>query len=170
MDPLSALGVAAAVVQFVDFGQRLLSETWHIYRDATGQDIELRELSTVSRDLTQVAQAARDAIAQQEASQSVSQHADTWLLDVCRECDIISREIENILPQIDPSFKIQLESGNRTGIVSFLKKDDDGKLSIGDAFRKALKSLWKGREVEDLKTHFNKIHQQMMTATTMSIW
>ncbi|KAK2468192.1 hypothetical protein H9L39_20414 [Fusarium oxysporum f. sp. albedinis] len=169
MDPLSALGVAAAVVQFVDFGQRLLSETWHIYRDATGQDIELRELSTVSRDLTQVAQAARDAIAQQEASQSVSQHADTWLLDVCRECDIISREIENILPQIDPSFKIQLESGNRTGIVSFLKKDDDGKLSIGDAFRKALKSLWKGREVEDLKTHFNKIHQQMMTATTMSI-
>lgn len=170
MDPLSALGVAAAVVQFVDFGQRLLSETWHIYRDATGQDIELRELSTVSRDLTQVAQAVRDAIAQQEASQSVSQHADTWLLDVCHECDIISREIENIIPQIDPSFKIQLESGNRTGFVSFLKKDDDGKFSIGDAFRKALKSLWKGREVEDLKTRLNKIHQQMMTAATMSIW
>ncbi|SCV57729.1 uncharacterized protein FFB14_15295 [Fusarium fujikuroi] len=170
MDPLSALGVAAAVVQFVDFGQRLLSETWHIYRDATGQDIELRELSTVSRDLTQVAQAVRDAIAQQEASQSVSQHADTWLLDVCHECDIISREIENIIPQIDPSFKIQLESGNRTGFVSFIKKDDDGKFSIGDAFRKALKSLWKGREVEDLKTRLNKIHQQMMTAATMSIW
>ncbi|KAF5016984.1 hypothetical protein F66182_11162, partial [Fusarium sp. NRRL 66182] len=170
MDPLSALGVAAAVVQFVDFGQRLLSETWHIYRDAAGRDMELSELSTVSQDLSQVAQAVRDTIAQQESPQSVSQNADTLLLDVCRECDIISREIENILPQIDASFKMQLESGNQSGIASFLKKDDESKLSIGDAFRKALKSLWKGREVDDLKTRLNKIQLQMMTAATMSIW
>ncbi|KAJ4246007.1 hypothetical protein NW762_013751 [Fusarium torreyae] len=152
MDPLSALGVAAAVIQFVDFGQRLLSETWHIYRDAAGQDIELRELSIVSRDLAKVAQAVRDTIAQQEASQGVSQHADTLLLN------------------IDASFKTQLESGNQSEIVFLFKKDDDKRLSIGDAFRKALKSLWKGREIENLRARFDKIHQQMMTAATMSIW
>ncbi|OCL03825.1 hypothetical protein AOQ84DRAFT_325285 [Glonium stellatum] len=36
LDPLSALSLAGTVVQFIDFGSKLLSESCDIYRSATG--------------------------------------------------------------------------------------------------------------------------------------
>ncbi|KAF9776453.1 hypothetical protein IL306_005357 [Fusarium sp. DS 682] len=170
MDPLSALGIAAAVVQFVDFGQRLLSETWHVYRSAAGQDLELHELSTISRDLTQIAQAVRTALDQQQqgGSSGTSQHVDAMLLRVCRECDAIAEQIEGILPQINVSFKRELKGGKRGENQFFFIKDRP--VSIGEAFRRALRTLWKGKEVDDLKMRLIEVRQQIMMAVTMSIW
>ena len=55
MDPVSALGVAAAAVQFVDFGSRLLSNTLETYKNATGQSTRNMELSVISQDLVLLA-------------------------------------------------------------------------------------------------------------------
>jgi hypothetical protein len=54
MDPLSALSVAAAVVQFVDFGTRVLSDARHIYESSSGQTSMNLELSTVANDLSRL--------------------------------------------------------------------------------------------------------------------
>ncbi|UKZ65081.1 uncharacterized protein TrAtP1_006283 [Trichoderma atroviride] len=55
MDAVSALGVAAAVVQFADFGYRLIKRAHELYKSPTGQYLEHIELSVVSQDLLRLA-------------------------------------------------------------------------------------------------------------------
>ncbi|KAM0550221.1 hypothetical protein ACHAPJ_009069 [Fusarium lateritium] len=169
MDPLSTLGIAAAVVQFVDFGQRLLSETWHVYRSATGETLELRELSTISQDLTQITVAVQGALNQQQRqSLSESSHdTDTLLLGVCGECDAIAQEINSILPHINDSFKKQLKVEGRVAKqLLFMKQKST---SIGEAFRTALRTLWKGKELEELRIRLSGVSQKIIMMTTISI-
>jgi hypothetical protein len=52
IDPMSALSIAAGVVQFVDFGKNLLSASYEIYRSPSGETSEEVELSTIAKDLT----------------------------------------------------------------------------------------------------------------------
>ncbi|KAI0136317.1 hypothetical protein BJ170DRAFT_677196 [Xylariales sp. AK1849] len=51
MDPLGALSVAAAVVQFAEFGYNFVKGTRDIYKSSTGRAREHIELSVVSGDL-----------------------------------------------------------------------------------------------------------------------
>jgi hypothetical protein len=51
MDPLSALSIAATVVQFVDFGMRVVSKGNQIYRSGDGSLDENRDLEIVTNDL-----------------------------------------------------------------------------------------------------------------------
>lgn len=49
MDPLSALSVAAAVVQFVDYGTRLVSKTRELYKSTQGALTTNIELEAASK-------------------------------------------------------------------------------------------------------------------------
>jgi hypothetical protein len=51
MDPVSALGVAASVVQFIDFAEALFSGTYQIYKSATGQTKFNFDLMTITTSL-----------------------------------------------------------------------------------------------------------------------
>lgn len=157
MDPLSALSIAAAVVQFVDFGQRLLSETWRIYRGNSGQSLELQDLSAVSNDLARFSAAVRDALGKQQPGVtadggSVSHEADEMLRRVCGECDALGSEIQQLLP-----------TGRQFGKAK-------GQPSVGESFRDALKRQKKLGKVQDMNNRLNGINQKIMTAAIMSIW
>jgi hypothetical protein len=52
MDPLSALSIAASVVQFVDFGRHILSDSYEIYRSQSGELAKEVDLKIISKDLT----------------------------------------------------------------------------------------------------------------------
>jgi hypothetical protein len=48
MDPLSAIGLASAIIQFVDFGSKILVtgyETYHSVHGTTNENIELESLT-----------------------------------------------------------------------------------------------------------------------------
>lgn len=49
MDPLTALGLAANIAQFIDFGSKLVSATEEIA--SAGQSISVAHLSTIAADL-----------------------------------------------------------------------------------------------------------------------
>lgn len=51
LDPVSALNIAAAVVQFVDFSARLLSKTHEISQSVDGRPVELTRINAVSWQL-----------------------------------------------------------------------------------------------------------------------
>lgn len=60
LDPISALRVAAAVLQFVGFGNKVLATAWELSRSAAGAtkqnadlDAGIRELEDVSKVLSQ---------------------------------------------------------------------------------------------------------------------
>ncbi len=51
IDPIAAIGLAANIVQFVDFSWKLLSETRDLYDSSTGVSADNDLLETISKDL-----------------------------------------------------------------------------------------------------------------------
>ena len=54
MDPLSAVGVAGTIVQFVTFASTLISKSTEIYNSASGSSTEVLDLHHVSQHLQQL--------------------------------------------------------------------------------------------------------------------
>ncbi|KAF4965154.1 hypothetical protein FSARC_7021 [Fusarium sarcochroum] len=153
MDPVSILGVAAATIQFVDFGQRLFSETWQIYRSASGQTLRLQNLSAISADISRLSTSVKESFGQKDGTAALDGH-DKELLRLCRECDDIATEILAVMPRLGIQFKRKLAT-------------DD---SVGECFRAALKSWWKRDEITKIGERLEKVRQEIMTAATISIW
>ena len=51
MDPVSALGVASSIVQLVDFGFRLVSNSVELYKSNDGATVTNRDLAITAQDL-----------------------------------------------------------------------------------------------------------------------
>lgn len=54
MDPLSAIGIAASIVQFLDFSQKLVSGTLELYRASDGATSYNSHLEYITNDLSQL--------------------------------------------------------------------------------------------------------------------
>ena len=52
MEPLTALGLAASVAQFIDFGSKLVGKTREIAR--AGSSVSVADLSTLTSDLIDI--------------------------------------------------------------------------------------------------------------------
>ncbi|KAI8664760.1 hypothetical protein NCS56_00909800 [Fusarium sp. Ph1] len=168
MDPLSILSVVAATIQFVDFGQRLFSETWQIYRSASGQTLQVQNLSTISSDLSRLSTGVKDAFQSRQKNHSGLQDADKELLRLCGECDAIASKILTVLPKVSTSFQSELaqdkQAVERAWLGSFEPR------SAGECFRAALRSWWQREEIVEISDRLEKVRQGMMMAATMSIW
>ncbi|KAL6912406.1 hypothetical protein ACHAPO_010342 [Fusarium lateritium] len=171
MDPLSIVGVTAAAVQFVDFGQRLFSETWQIYRSASGQTLQLQSLSAVSADISQLSDNVKETFRAQKQGTSALDGPDKELLRLCRECDDIATRILTVMPKVSRQFEIELatdreavERSKRNGMGIYEPR------SVGQCFRAALRSWWQREEITKIDERLEKVRQEMMTAATFSIW
>ncbi|KAF5573830.1 feruloyl esterase b precursor [Fusarium pseudoanthophilum] len=155
MDPLSILGVAAATVQFVDFNQRLFSETWQIYRSASGQTLQLKNLSAISAETSQLSTAVKASLQACEQGTSALDGPDEQLLDLCQECEDIAYGIITLIDKVNGPFKQELSGGHKP---------------IGECFRTALKSWSKQEEITNISGRLVKLRQDITTAATISIW
>ena len=63
MDPLSALSIAASVVQFVDFSADLISGTYKIYNSGSAHSTEDSELQSITESLRTLNNELRQGIA-----------------------------------------------------------------------------------------------------------
>ncbi|CAJ2504284.1 Uu.00g116780.m01.CDS01 [Anthostomella pinea] len=61
MDPLSALAIAAAVVQFVDIGGRLLKKAWESHNGHAREKTEQQQLEEVEKQLSFLIDGVREA-------------------------------------------------------------------------------------------------------------
>jgi hypothetical protein len=154
MDPVSILGVAAATVQFVDFGQRLFSETWQIYRSASGQTLRLQNLTAISADISQLSTTVKEALQTQGQDTTTLKGPDEELLRLCRECDSIATKILDAMPRVGRQFEKQLATQK----------------SVGECFRAALKSWWRRDEIDRINERLDKVRQGILMTTTVSIW
>ncbi|CAG8948956.1 hypothetical protein HYFRA_00002084 [Hymenoscyphus fraxineus] len=125
MDPLAALSIAGTIVQFVDYGTRLLSNTHELYRSSTGTLEANNLLELVTIDLQAL-------ITKLRASISV-QGADQEELSFQRLCDQAAQVAQELLGRLD-NLKIK-----------------SSKKNPWESFQKAIKSAWSEREITDLK-------------------
>lgn len=171
MDPLSILSVATATLQFVDFGQRLFSETWQIYRSASGQTLRLQSLSAVSADISKLSSTVKDAFQTQTQGTSVLEGPDRELFRLCRECDDIATKVLSVMPKVSRQFETELatdEEAAGRAVQSGLGPYEPR--SVGECFRAALKSWWQRDEITQIGERLEIVRQEMMTAATISIW
>ncbi|KAK3299633.1 uncharacterized protein B0H64DRAFT_102915 [Chaetomium fimeti] len=138
MDPLTALSTAAAVVQFADFGYRLVKNAHELYTSPQGQKSKHIELSIVSHDLSRLA----DAV---EAKLGDNEGPGGEVLRLCRECASTNHELQEILGK--------LKARGKTKVA----------LAV-DSWRVTLKQVATADNIEKLANRLNLIRQQMNVA------
>jgi hypothetical protein len=138
MDPVSALGVAGVVVQFVDFAGNLVSATRKISASETGELRENEENESIAKKLTALNDrllAAGEATVPPSMSQNEAE-----IRKLCSECSKVAKELLDALEKSRPQTK--------TG--SFL------------SFRIALMSVWNQKQMETFKNRIENYRQQLV--------
>jgi predicted RNase H-like nuclease (RuvC/YqgF family) len=102
MDPLSALGIAASVVQFVQFSGSLVSKSKQIYKH--GALLDHVECETATRRLTELSTDVESSLKDLEELGSLSHDAKTLKL-ICSNCAKLSEELISRLEKIQVNEK-----------------------------------------------------------------
>ncbi|KAK3354070.1 hypothetical protein B0T25DRAFT_225232 [Lasiosphaeria hispida] len=139
MDPLSALSIAAAVVQFADFGFRLVKSAHELYKSPSGQKSEYVELSIVSHDLSHLADAVGAKLGDNEGP------AGEVFFRLSRECASTNDELQEMLG------KLKARGSTKIALAA-------------DSWRVTLRQVATAGDIERLANRLSQIRQQMNVA------
>jgi hypothetical protein len=95
MDPLSAISLASAIVQFVDFGLKIVRDTKDIYKSATGVTIENDNIEFTIGKLQTIS-----GMLKQRTRGSPSESLDESLLSLAKRCETLSNELLELLKAV----------------------------------------------------------------------
>lgn len=93
LDPFSALGAAGNIIQFVDFGCKLVRNTQAIAREASGSSRKATELSAIATDIKRLAAAIANS------------DVPTYLRDGAKQCQSLAQELLGILNRLSRNGK-----------------------------------------------------------------
>lgn len=148
MDPLSALSIAAAVVQFVDIGGKFFTKLWTAYRNP---DVSLNnaELAGINEQLVALATGLRES-SREFLDDSPTSPANHELLTLCQECEDISAQFQAVIDRI--------------------QRPSRGRKSVAQATQIALAGIWSDGKVSKLKKRLAELRPRVMTAVLFCLW
>ena len=144
LDGLSAIAVASAVVQFLDFAAKLVSKSHEAYSSSNGNSQENVDLSEIAGKLSALGRALNSSW---PAFTHVTER-ERSLKDLAISCTQTS---DSILAAIE-ALKVR-----------------DGPNRKWESFRKALKSLWKKSELEALEKRMDGFRKQLTLELVVDI-
>ncbi|KAN0112459.1 hypothetical protein V8E51_005410 [Hyaloscypha variabilis] len=121
MDPITALGVAGNVIQFLELGVKAVSKAREIQHSSNGALVEHIEIGVLTEDIS--------AVAVKLAASAGAATGNDRLDCICEQCTIVAKELSEALKEMKA----------------------DGKKSRIKSARKALKAMWGKKRVEDMK-------------------
>jgi hypothetical protein len=131
LDPITALGIAGNVAQFIDFGLKATSKAREIHQSARGVTAENADLELITKDLVAV---------NAQLYTSVGSSGDAEALEeLCQRC---AKTADQLISALE-SFKIK---GTKTKWKSA---------------RKALKTLWGREAVEEMKSRLLGFREEL---------
>jgi hypothetical protein len=151
MDPLTALSVAGTVVQFVDFGTKILMKTRQIISSAAGATTVNAELELLTQDLVKLIVKLGRPLRKSDARGGESEDEQA-LENLCDECRKVANELLHHLNGLKVT-----------------KKKANGKGPVWESLAKALKSAWTADEVESLMRRLSMFRQSIDTHILASI-
>ena len=89
LDPVTTLAVVTTIVQFVDFGWKVISKTVELSRSANGITQDASNYEIVMRDLLRLSERLRVGAVASSAERPKTE-ADQALKDVCNGCISLS--------------------------------------------------------------------------------
>jgi len=138
LDPLTALSLAGTIVQFVDFGSKIISKSRDLARSSTGTSEEASNHEIIINDLLKLSRSLREQL--QTANSSGSADDDNQTLQaVCTGCIQLS---ERLLARLN-SVKIQANAGKRK------------------IFRLAVRAVWSQKEIHKLHLELGDFRNQI---------
>ncbi|KAE8446759.1 hypothetical protein EG329_011664 [Mollisiaceae sp. DMI_Dod_QoI] len=144
MDPLSALSLAATLVQLVDFTSKIVSKGYHIYNDtdqALPQNVALEYLVTDLQNL--------NARLHHHDRLSCATRDEQALEDLSASCAVLADELVSRLNK--------------------LKVADDAKHRKWKSFRQALKSVWSKEELDAMAAKLFEYRNQLEFHVLLSL-
>jgi hypothetical protein len=145
MDPLTALSVAGTIVQFVDYGTRLLSNARELYKSSAGTLDANNELELVTTDLQALITKLRASVPLSE-DQGDGEPSSFETL-----CDEAAKVAEELLGRLD-----KLKNKKETH-------------KIWHSLQKAEECEWSKKEIGELKTRLIGFREALETTVLFSI-
>jgi hypothetical protein len=154
MDPLSALSIAASVVQFVDFGRHLLSDSYEIYKSPSGESAKEVDLKTISKDLTDLVTQIKDKAGTSSGVKRDQSTAEYQLAEISKDCEKILKEFKGALEKLGRQTP---SKGTRFRLA-------------GGAFLRALEKTWSSSSLNQMRERLEKMKARLVTATLFCLW
>ena len=159
---LAALGVASNIVQFVDFGCRLFSQSKELYRSSNGLADEAGELENIARSLNHLSDnlMLEHSFSDQRSSNNSDIEIEDQLDDIApvqpantfEKCSghtdlkLIAIDCKKVADELS-------EALNRLRVKSPGKK--------WECFRVALKRIWKSERIKDMSRRMERLSSQL---------
>ncbi|KAF2647570.1 hypothetical protein K491DRAFT_643854, partial [Lophiostoma macrostomum CBS 122681] len=146
IDPISALSVAAAAVQFVDFSRKLVCKSKELYNSLDGvlRDNEKTETVTMRlKGMAQELQPPRKSVRSVASGKASTPKTSARLQSICTECNEVSDEL------VDHLRRLRVPDG-----------------SVGrkwKSFRQALKSVWSKKEIDRMAQRLASLRAEIDT-------
>jgi hypothetical protein len=131
MEPLVAISLISNIVQFVDFGNKLVSKTVEGYRSADGAFVDNAHLQTATNDLV--------ALNKSINSNATPGSVNTALISLCSSCNDVARELLGALA------KLKIQGGK----------------SKWKSFRKALRSVWSKEKILGIERRLSSFRDEI---------
>lgn len=142
MEPFTALSLASAIVQFVDFSSKILKTGCEVYRSSSGlaqEHVDLTELTTSLYSF-------QTRLAASTATQNPDERA---LQDLVTKCTEISKQLLEVLRD--------------------LQVEGDGLIRTWESLRQTIRSVGKKKEISRLERLLDEIGRQISSRLLYSI-
>ncbi|KAH6714421.1 hypothetical protein BKA61DRAFT_359607 [Leptodontidium sp. MPI-SDFR-AT-0119] len=117
MDPITAVGFAASILQFIDFSWGVITGTYEIYKSTTGSTHENAHISTVVDDLER----ATDGLISDVEGKTKNEKELCKLADKCHD---LSQDLLKILKQLQVSEKNSKWQSLKVKVASMRKEKE----------------------------------------------
>lgn len=141
MDPISAIGVASAIVAFVDFSWDLVTGTWEIYNSLDGVNAENARLEDVTDKLASLTLAINV-----KSDIPVLTAAEKNIQGLAKDCITCAKKLQHLLDGM---------------------KAPGGKGLLRKALIAKLKSIWNKNELSGLERQLRNIRAQIQLNITV---
>jgi hypothetical protein len=162
LDHMSALSVAAAVVQFIDYGTKVVSKGKELYKSPDGALYENVELEAASCRLQSL---SRKMLASLHPEQlGALSEAETALENICHGCNEVSKLLVSRLDYIQLP-KDLADPDDSDGNNAFREKAQ----RKWHSFRQALKTVWSKKEIDEIADRLARLRTELDTHVLMSL-
>lgn len=111
LDPVTALGVAANVVQFVQLGIKIFKKSGALYKSTSGKATEDAQLESIAEDLMILTMySARPLLARDPDACSP---AESQLLQLTSDCKDVSKRMQELLKDLNIEEATELDLRHR---------------------------------------------------------
>jgi hypothetical protein len=139
MEPFTALGLAGNVIQFVDFGMRLLSETHEIYQSSSGSPTGIIEIESIFQDLSNLGAKLKISSISPSKPSGISPEEQA-LVELAGSCKRLADDLLATIKDL---------------------KVNDGPNRKWRSFRQGLITLWKKDKIDAVQKRLDNFRKQL---------